>query len=195
VVTGFTNLKSEITLDELRATDLLLPCELTETSLGVKPSPGGCRPAAEIADVVAADPTRIALLPPGFVEPKVKVLPVDGADLFGSAAARGASYPITGKANELPLETELYDASEIRTLMSVGESCPDRGVAYQAITLGKGWEYVFGGGTAAYQRVYPNPVGPGQVGDGFNIVDAVATGNDGAVWKLIGGGDLTVQDF
>jgi len=195
VVTGFTNLESEITLDELRATDLLLPCELTETSLGVKPSPGGCRPAAEIADVVAADPTRIALLPPGFVEPKVKVLPVDGADLFGSAAARGASYPITGKANELPLETELYDASEIRTLMSVGESCPDRGVAYQAITLGKGWEYVFGGGTAAYQRVYPNPVGPGQVGDGFNIVDAVATGNDGAVWKLIGGADLTVQDF
>jgi capsule synthesis protein PGA_cap len=195
VVTGFTNLKSEITLDELRRADLLLPCELTETSLGVQPSPGSCRHAAEIADVVAADPTRIALLPPGFVEPKVKVLPVDGADLFGSAAARGTSYPVTGKANDLPLEAELYDAVDIRTLMSVGESCPDRGVAYQAITLGKGWEYVFGGGTAAYQRVYPNPVGPGQVGDGFNIVDAVPTDNDGAVWKLIGGSDITVQDF
>jgi poly-gamma-glutamate capsule biosynthesis protein CapA/YwtB (metallophosphatase superfamily) len=202
VVTGFTNLKAGITMDEyhaaLLANQVTVPCGLDEWTAVASGPP--CLPADQIVDAVAAAPESLALLPAGLVEPKVKVLPVDGADLFGNAEARGKPYPLVFHATT-PERAEdwakwtAYDVGEIRTLMSVGESCPDRGVAYQAITLGKGWEYVFGGGTAAYQRVYPNPVGPGQVGDGFNIVDAVSTGNDGAVWKLIGGADLTVQDF
>jgi len=202
VVTGFTNLKAQITMDEyaaaLRANEITVPCGLDEWAAVTGGPP--CLPADKIVGAVAAAPASLALLPAGLVEPKVKVLPVDGADLFGSAEARTKPYPLMfhvtapHPADEWATWTA-YDPGEVRTLMSVGESCPDRGVAYQAITLGKGWEYVFGGGTAAYQRVYPNPVGPGQVGDGFNIVDAVPTGNDGAVWKLIGGADLTVQDF
>jgi poly-gamma-glutamate capsule biosynthesis protein CapA/YwtB (metallophosphatase superfamily) len=202
VVTGFTNLKAQITMDDYKAAllakEITVPCGLDEWAAITGGPP--CLPADQIVDAVAAAPESLALLPAGLVEPKVKVLPVDGADLFGNAEARGKPYPlifhVTAPEPAADWATwTAYDVGEIRTLMSVGESCPDRGVAYQAITLGKGWEYVFGGGTAAYQRVYPNPVGPGQVGDGFNIVDAVPTGNDGAVWKLIGGADLTVQDF
>jgi poly-gamma-glutamate capsule biosynthesis protein CapA/YwtB (metallophosphatase superfamily) len=202
VVTGFTNLKAQITMDEYRAAlaaqQVTVPCGVDEFAAVADGPP--CLPADQIVDAVAAAPTSLALLPAELVEPKVKVLPVDGADLFGNAEARTRPYPLVFHVTA-PDQPEdwakwtAYDPGEIRTLISVGESCPDRGVAYQAITLGKGWEYVFGGGTAAYQRVYPNPVGPGQVGDGFNIVDAVPTGNDGAVWKLIGGADLTVQDF
>ena len=53
----------------------------------------------------------------------------------------------------------------------------------------------FGGGTAEYTAVYPNPVPPGFVGNGFNIVDAVRTGNEGAVAELVSGADITVDDF
>ncbi|MDQ2935175.1 MAG: CapA family protein [Chloroflexota bacterium] len=202
VVTGFTNLKAQITVDEyqaaLLANQVTVPCGLDEWA-ATKAGPP-CLPADQIVDAVAAAPNILALLPAGLVEPKVKVLPVDGADLFGNAEARSKAYPLvfhvtTPDRPEDWAAWTAYDAGEVRTLMSVGESCPDRGVAYQAITLGKGWEYVFGGGTAAYQRIYPNPIGPGNAGDGFNIVDAVPTGNDGAVWKLIGGADITVQDF
>jgi poly-gamma-glutamate capsule biosynthesis protein CapA/YwtB (metallophosphatase superfamily) len=79
--------------------------------------------------------------------------------------------------------------------MSLGDSCPDRGVAFAAITQGRGWDWVFGGGTAAYTAVYPNPVPAGFVGNGFNIVDAVPTGNEGAVAALVSGADVTLDDF
>ena len=50
-------------------------------------------------------------------------------------------------------------------------------------------------GTAEYTAVYPNPVPPGFVGNGFNIVDAVPTGNEGAVAELVSGADVTLDDF
>ena len=121
------------------------------------------------------------------------MLPVDGADLFGGPEARAADYPVT--ARPARSASTAYDASEIRTLISLGDSCPDRGVAYAALTLGHGWDWVFGGGTAEYTAVYPNPVPPGFVGNGFNIVDAVRTGNEGAVAELVSGADITVDDF
>lgn len=195
VVTGFTNLKADITLDEVAAAaadgTLIVPCGVTVEGVAAQADP--CTAPDQIGAALDGGP-GLALLPAGLVDARVKVLPVDGADLFGSAEARTAAYPITG-SGELAAEWTAYDPDEIRTLVSVGESCPDRGVAYQAITLGKGWEYVFGGGTAAYQRVYPNPVGSGLVGDGFDIVDAVPTGNEGAVWDFIGAADITVEDF
>ena len=146
---------------------------------------------AQVIQQLTEDPTRLALLPPSLVLPTVKVLPVEGADLFGGAAARAMPYPISGRA----LGVEPYDPDEIRTLMSLGDSCPDRGVAYAAITLGRGWDWIFGGGTAQYTAVYPNPVPEGFVGNGFNIVDAVRTGNEGAVAELVSGADITLDDF
>lgn len=199
VVTGFTNLKAEISLDEVArlAADgtLLVPCGITEY-LGQKIVGGGdCLQADEIVARIEAEPRTIALLPPGLVEPKTKVLPVDGADLFGEPAAREKPYPVQVRGIGLPKEWTAYDANDIRSLISLGDSCPDRGVAFQAITKGKGWGWVMGGGTAKYRRVYPNPVPPGVVGNGYNIVDAVPTGNEGAVAELVSGADITVDDF
>ena len=191
VVTDFKALRNTITAAEVQAGladgSILQPCEVAEGA--------ACRPAAELVDHVAGTPGALALVPASLVQPQVKVLPVDGADPFGNAEARTAPYPFVEQLDELPAGWEPWDGSQVRTLMSVGESCPDRGVAYQAITLGKGWDYVFGGGTAAYNSIYPNPVGPGEVGDGFNIVDATDTGNDGLVWDTIRAADITVEDF
>jgi poly-gamma-glutamate capsule biosynthesis protein CapA/YwtB (metallophosphatase superfamily) len=198
LVTGYTSVDASVTFAEVEAAatagELLVPCEVTFAFGRSLASDRDCRTAEELrGDLVAGTQggPMMALLPPSLVTPDVKVLPVDGADVFGDAEARAMEYPIMGRA----IGVEPFDPSEIRTLMSLGDSCPDRGVAHAAITLGRGWEWVFGGGTAAYTAVYPNPVPEGFVGNGFNIVDAVPTGNEGAVAELVSGADVTLDDF
>lgn len=198
-VTGYTNLKADTTSAELLAMardgSLVLPCGLVEV-LGIAVSAdAACTDATAIAGLLAADQKRLALLPPGLVEPKTKVLPVDGADLFGGPAARALAYPVIGRTIKLPAPWVSYNAADIRTIVSLGDSCPDRGVAYQAITLNKGWAWVFGGGRVRYLRIYPNPTPFGTVGNGFNIVDAVPIGDQGAVARLVSGADITLDDF
>jgi len=185
VVTGFTNLKSEITaaqVDAARATDTLIqPCEpLTAIN------PPRCLPAVEITAHLVANPADLALLPAGLVTPAVKVLPVDGADLFGSAEARSKPYPYSATV-DAGIGWAPYDVEEIRTMISPGNSCPDRGVAYAALTLGRGWDWVFGGGTAEYAGFNA----PG----GVSTIRIVPTGNEGAVSALMRSGDLTWNDF
>ena len=196
VVTGYTNPVASITEAEVAAAiDADTFIQLCEFLTAVNPVPR-CLEAGEVVDHLIANPTDLAFLPAGLVVPTIKVVPVDGADLFGNADARSAPYPYSVTA-QLTEDREHWplDAAEVRTLISLGDSCPDRGVAHAAITLGRGWEWVFGGGTAAYSAVYPNPVPPGFVGNGFNIVDAVPTGNEGAVADLVSGADVTLDDF
>ncbi|MEO8510807.1 MAG: CapA family protein [Chloroflexota bacterium] len=191
VITDFKALRESITAGEVQAGladgSILQSCEVAAEAT--------CRPAADLVGAVVGTAGALAMVPASLVQPQVKVLPIDGADPFGNAEARGAPYPFVETLDTLPDGWQPWDGTAVRTLMSVGESCPDRGVAYQAITLGKGWDYVFGGGTAVYNSIYPNPVGPGEVGDGFNIVDATDTGNDGLVWDTIRAADITVEDF
>ncbi len=197
VVTGYTNAKASISVAEVEAAreadTLIHACELFTA---INPVPR-CLDAADIVPHLEADPSDIALLPAGLVVPTVKVLPVDGADLFGNAEARGRPYPfnVTVSGNEDEWPGWFFDPAEVRTLMSLGDSCPDRGVAHAAITRGLGWDWVFDGGTAEYTAVYPNPVPEGFVGNGFNIVAAVPTGNEGAVAELVSGADVTLDDF
>ena len=209
VVTGITNLKAWVTSAELasaaEAGTLVIPCAVTVIAPAViaaaPPSP--CIPADEIAALLVATPVTLALLPPALVDPRTKSLPVDpsgpysqgGADLFGNAAARARPYPIQGEATTLPADWTGYDSSAIWTLMSLGDSCPARGVSYQAITLQRGWNWVMGGGTAEYDRVYPNPVPLEAIGGGYNIVAAHVTGNEGAVGRLTSAADVTIDDF
>jgi poly-gamma-glutamate capsule biosynthesis protein CapA/YwtB (metallophosphatase superfamily) len=194
VVTGYTNAKASITADEVEAAmdadTIIQACELFTA---VNPVPR-CLPADDIAAHLLDTPADLALLPAGLVVPTIKVLPVDGADLFGNANARGQPYPFATTIQGPP-DGWGHDPAQIRTLMSLGDSCPDRGVAFAAITQGRGWDWVFGGGTAEYTAVYPNPVPEGFVGNGFNIVDAVRTGNEGAVAELVSGADVTLDDF
>lgn len=208
VVTGLTNLKSATTLSELSSLaamgKLVAPCgvEVVQPPLTVT---APCLPADQIAGAIAARQSLIALLPPGLVEPATEILPVGGtgpfglfgADLFGDPAARALPYPVTGRASgsaTLDPAWVAYDASKIWTIASVGGSCPDRGAAYQAITLGKGWDWVFNGGTARYRgKPFLDPSPPSGIAAHL-VVSAVDTGRNGTVAKLIGGADLTVAD-
>jgi hypothetical protein len=206
VVTGVTNLKSAITLDELVALanrgELLMPCgvEVLEPALGTTDS---CIAADEIVTSLEAEQTRVALLPPGLVEPATKVVPIAGdgpfgrfgPDLFGDPESRARDYPVLGSA--LPDDPALsadwlaYDASEIWTLTNIGSLCADRGAAYEAVTLGKGWDWAFGGGTARYEAeavVDPPDVGP------YFPVQPVDTGNDGATASILKRSDVAIAD-
>ncbi|MBA2265550.1 MAG: hypothetical protein H0W17_04075, partial [Chloroflexi bacterium] len=95
VVTGYTNTRASISAVEVEAarTDdtIIQACELFTA---VNPVPR-CLESAEIVPHLLANPDQVALLPAGLVVPTVKVLPVDGADLFGDADARSMPYPFT----------------------------------------------------------------------------------------------------
>ena len=179
-----------------------MPCgvDVVEPALGTSDA---CVPADEIATRLEAEQTRVALLPPGLVEPATRVLPIAGdgpfglfgPNLFGDPEARAADYPVLGSArsDDPALEAEwlAYDASEIWTLTNIGSLCADRGAAYQAVTLGKGWDWAFGGGTAAYAA--PAVVDPPDDGP-YYPVEPVDTGNDGATASIQKRADVAIAD-
>ena len=179
-----------------------MPCgvDVVEPALGTSDA---CVPADEIATRLEAEQTRVALLPPGLVEPATRVLPIAGdgpfglfgPNLFGDPEARAADYPVLGSArpDDPALEAEwlAYDASEIWTLTNIGSLCADRGAAYEAVTLGKGWDWAFGGGTAAYAA--PAVVDPPDDGP-YYPVQPVDTGNDGATASILERSDVAIAD-
>ena len=210
VVTGITNLKSAITVSELTklagSGKLTLPCGVTVSRPALS-STKPCVAADEIAAAIAADQKLIALLPPGLVEPATKVLPIAGKgpfglfgpDLFGDKTARALPYPVVGVgnvsgANPLKPGWIAYNASQVWTLTSVGSMCADRLGAYQAITLGKGWDWVFTGGTARYTGgpfLNPNPPPGISV---FPIIRALDTGHPGTMASITKRSDVALGD-
>lgn len=209
VVTGLTNHKAVVSLDELatlaKTGKLVVPCEVqvTQPTLDVT---AACMDASGIGTAIADHQGTIALVPPGLVDPANKVLSIAGAgpfgmfgpDLFGSPASRALPYPITGAVkagSSLDPTWTAYDATKVWTLTETGSLCADRGAAKQAVTLHKGWDWVFDGGTAKYKGPpIPNPNPPPGI-DRHPIVRPVETGNDGATAKLISGADITLGNL
>ncbi|MGH2385996.1 MAG: hypothetical protein ACRDGB_13245, partial [Candidatus Limnocylindria bacterium] len=95
VVTGYTSVVASITAAEVETAldddTIIQACELFTA---INPVPR-CLPAVEIVAHLVDNPADLALLPAGLVVPTIKVLPVDGADLFGNAEARAVPYPFT----------------------------------------------------------------------------------------------------
>ncbi|HET6380605.1 MAG TPA: CapA family protein [candidate division Zixibacteria bacterium] len=209
VVTGLTNLKPAITLEELAQLasggQLVLPCavEVLEPALS---GPAECVAADEIASVLEAEQQRIALLPPGLVEPATKVLRIAGdapfglfgPDLFGDPEARALDYPVIGSA--MPDDPAVqpawieHDPDEIWTLTNLGSLCADRGAAYEAVTLGEGWDWAFGGGTATYAApAEVDPPDPPPFG-AQRPVRPVDGGNDGLTASIVRRSDVAIAD-
>jgi poly-gamma-glutamate capsule biosynthesis protein CapA/YwtB (metallophosphatase superfamily) len=198
VVTRYDDPRPGITAVELAAQGvqgrLVVPCEVSVLSLQsdrlILADNTLCLPAETIAAELQARPGVVALLPPGLVTPSVKVLPVDEADLFGAPSHRVLDYPLLARlsgAGPAPAWAA-YDAAEVRTLTSTGDTCPDRGVSHQTLVLGKGWDWAFDGGSVRYtgfRRGYYNwPVPRWDRND-----DA------GALAALVADHDLAVNDF
>ena len=211
VVTGITNLKASITLGELTALGrqgrLVVPCgvQVTRPAFGAG-SRARCRAPDRIAAFLAGHQDRVAVLPPGLVEPATKVLRIAGngpfglfgRDLFGDAKARGLRYPVRGMATPdgPPLDPgwTAYDRSEIWTLTNLGSLCADRWAAYQTVTQGKGWHWAFNGGTAEYAfPVVVDPPNPPPFGNEI-VAQPIDTGNDGATPAILRRSDVAIAD-
>lgn len=209
VVTGLENNRMVVTMDELatlnEAGKVTIPCGIVPVEIA-NPS-GECVPADSIAATLAKSPKTIALLPVGLVEPATKVLAfagdgpygLFGPDLFGGPEARALPYPLTGGATGSPALDPAWfatDADEqIWTLHETGSLCADRGGARQAVTLGKGWDWVFNGGTAKYKGPpIPNPNPPPGI-DRHPIVRPTETGNDGVTARLIASSDISLGNL
>jgi poly-gamma-glutamate capsule biosynthesis protein CapA/YwtB (metallophosphatase superfamily) len=209
VVTGLTNTKATITLDELSALassgNLVVPCDV-QVDQPALPASASCIAADDTVTWLQAHQDAIALLLPGLVEPATKVLAIAGdgpyglfgPDLFGDPESRAMDYPVIGSAYpDSPLLDPswlAYDASQVWNLTSIGSLCSDRGAAYQAVTLGKGWDWVFGGGTMRYSGppfINPNPP-PGI--DRMLVVQPIETGNDGLTATITRRSDVALAD-
>ncbi|MEX1072928.1 MAG: hypothetical protein WED86_04445, partial [Chloroflexota bacterium] len=132
VVTGITNLKATITLDELATLasggQLVMPCGVT-IDRPTLTATASCVAADQIGAELRADQALVALLPPGLVEPATKVLSIAGEgpfglfgpDLFGDPEERALPYPVMGSApadgpGALDPAWTAYDASQTWTL-------------------------------------------------------------------------------
>jgi poly-gamma-glutamate capsule biosynthesis protein CapA/YwtB (metallophosphatase superfamily) len=199
VVTGFTNYKAnglttKQLVAELKAGDVLVPCGTEEgiaEALGTNRSGWAkCVQVGSIAGRLGSASTDFGLIPVGFVSPRVKVVPLDGADLFGMGPARNKEYPLTlSTPTNWKAEWVAYDKRDVRVLLFTGVNCADRGVSRQTIVLGKGWDWMLEAGTAQYTGRHWD----GRFG--WWVVDAKRTGNAGAVAKLIKDADVAVSDF
>jgi hypothetical protein len=195
VVTRYDDARPNISAAQLLETALagkiLVPCEASNFTLNgtIVPFYGGttCLPAAEIAARMVAIPKSLALLPPGLVTPSVKVLPIGTADLFGSPKHRAEAYPLNA-ITATPAAWTAYEVADIRTLISTGDTCPDRGVSFQAVTSGKGWDWTLSGGTVKYGKLYWSYWN-------WKVPTIGRTGNPDAVAELISDNDVGVNDF
>jgi hypothetical protein len=208
VVTGLTSLKANITVDDVSALAgdgrLVVPClvEVTEPALTAT---APCIAADQIVAALKTDQKLVALLPPGLVEPATKVLSITGAgpyglfgpDLFGDPESRALPYPIVGSTTSdatLDPAWTAYDASQVWTMTSIGSLCADRWAAHQAVTLGKGWDWVFNGGTARYKgKPILNPNKPPGVSL-ERVVQPVDTGNAGVTPSILKRSDVAIAD-
>ncbi len=183
---------------EIAAGRVAVPCGVTALALAGKPvavDPAACSTTSGIVTAVRATKSSLGLLPAALVSPRVKVLRVGGADLFGAPSVRAKAYPLVATVDAPAASWTAFDPAEVRTLISTGDTCPDRGVSHQANTLDKGWDWVLDGGTAKYTGTRMDRRFDGPDGNGWPIVDAVRTGNEGAVRRLISDAEITLDDF
>jgi hypothetical protein len=210
VVTGITNLTATITVAELGTLasrgQLVIPCQVRVTQPKLT-STAPCVPADQIAAHLRAHQKVVALVPPGLVEPATKVLSIAGKgpfglfgpDLFGDPQARALPYPVMGSAptagpGSLNPVWTAYKASQTWNLTAIGSLCSDRLGAYQAVTLGKGWDWVFDGGTARYAGgPFLNPNPPAGISQ-FPIVRPVDTGHPGVTASISKRSDVALAD-
>ena len=178
----------------LAAGTLVVPCGAEAAIAAALGMSGGaaaaCVPADQVTAALGPGKTQLALVPPGLVTPRVKAVALDGADLFGEKPARNVPYPLViATPAAWPATWSRWNGSDVRVIVTTGVNCPDRGVSHQTNVLGRGWDWLAAGGTARYTGTHWDPR------FGWTVVDAVRTGNAGAVRNLIRNADVAVSDF
>ena len=181
----------------LAAGRVAVSCGVETLTLSGEPLPfdgAACLAPSKVVAAVREGTPRYGLLPAILVTPGVKVLRIDDADLFGAPTVRERPYPLAATADP-DVSWAAFDRADVRTILSTGDTCPDRGVSHQANTLGKGWDWVLDGGTATYTGIGVDRRFDGPDGNGWPVVEAKRAGNAGAVRSLVSDAEITLNDF
>lgn len=145
--------------------------------------------AAQVRAAVRGQPGVIGILRAKDVTPDVRVLAVDGVDLFGVDRLRDLSrWPLL-VATDSDAGTAAFDPARTWTLVAAGDVMLDREVYQQSVVGGKGPDWPWNGGTA---RIV------GQVCcDDYGGLLPVAerTGDAGAVRALFERADLAMVNL
>jgi poly-gamma-glutamate capsule biosynthesis protein CapA/YwtB (metallophosphatase superfamily) len=178
----------------LEAGSLIVPCGAEAAVAQALGSDGsGAAPCVAADEITAAlDPGSddLALIPPALVTPRVKVIPLGSADLFGQAGARAKDYPLeVATPGDWPPAWTAWIPEDVRVVVTTGVNCPDRGVSYQTIVKGKGWDWLAEGGTARIAGTHFD------TRYDHTVLDPVRTGNAGALKDLVAGAEVAVSDF
>jgi poly-gamma-glutamate capsule biosynthesis protein CapA/YwtB (metallophosphatase superfamily) len=198
VVTGFDNYKlnsiSTATLvAKLKARTALAPCGAQAAiAATLKTTTSGwaaCVAPDKLTAILPPASTLVGLLPPGLVGPGIKVVPLNGMDLFGEAPQRAGTYPLVIASPNWSTAWTAYDTNDVRVMVTTGVNCADRGVSRETNVLGKGWEWLLNAGTARYTGTHFDSR------LGWIVVDAVRTGNLGAIKSIIKNADIATSDF
>jgi hypothetical protein len=197
VVVRYDDKRISIAPDALRtalaAGKVTLPCEVSALGLAgselALPSSTTCLAADKITALVHGKANTMALLPPGLVTPSIKVLAVGDADLFGAPSHRALPYPLLATV-ATHADWTAYNGVAVRTLISTGDTCPDRGVSYMAVTKKMGWPWVLDGGTVHYRGTKPDPYGWG-----WQVPVISRNGDSGKLAALISDNDVSANDF
>jgi poly-gamma-glutamate synthesis protein (capsule biosynthesis protein) len=117
------------------------------------------------------------------------VLALGAADLFGAPTHRALAYPLLATGT-VPVAWSSYDKTDVRTLISTGDTCPDRTFSLLAVQQKKGWAWVMDGGSVRYHGTKPDSMGWG------NQVPILSRNRDyGKVAALISDNDVSDNDF
>lgn len=204
VVTSFTDLRESVTPDVIEkavsAGTAVIPCGLVSLQLGDAllplPLPDRCVAMDQVVGRVRAANGSLGLVAPGLVTPAVKVLRIGDADLFGSPVRRAEAYPLVAISPGIDPNFIVYDARDVRTMVTPIDWCPDRGVAQAVARAGKGWDWILQGGMVRYTGTHLDTTFSGRSGlGGWPVVDAVAAGDAGAMLRFLKDADLTLVDI
>jgi poly-gamma-glutamate capsule biosynthesis protein CapA/YwtB (metallophosphatase superfamily) len=191
---GVTSVTRRTLAAHLTGGTLIVPCgaeAAAARALGTTATAAAtCVQADQITGRLDPASAQLALIPPALVTPRVKVVAVEGADLFGEKPARSAAYPlVVPTPGAWPTAWSRWNGADVRVIVTTGVNCPDRGVSHQTVVLHKGWDWLFKGGTARYTGTHWDPA------FGWYVVDAVRNGHAGALRALIKNADVAVSDF
>ena len=144
--------------------------------------------SGEIVEYVSRTPEAVGLVPWDKIDPRVKVLSVNGELLLDPVAEDPENYPLSSESSESP------DPEKLRRVVVAGDIVLDRGQPFAVFEEGRGIDFPLDGGyaTITSRALVPNPYSASDLVYQFT---AERQGEGGEVREYLSSADLTLANF
>ncbi len=190
-IAHLTSPREDITLEELSQEDSLAVPEAAsaaaEALLG-SPDLSLFDFSSTVLEYVSQTPGAVGLVPWDEVDPRVKVLRIEGKSLLVPSTGETENYPLRFGDPAGP------DPKELRRIVVGGDIVLDRGLPYMVFQQHKGLDFALEGGYAAVtgRTLAPNPYSESDLVFQFT---AERRGGAGTVQDYLSSADLTLANF